>query len=91
MVTNVPRLKRMTIRMLRDLFREILRLIKAKSVNTSDSLPVPIMKVIIMIDLTIHEEQLKRSIERARERNIIIPTFAQQKDPTHLHQCGPVG
>ena len=28
-----------------------------------------------MIDLTIHEEQLKRTIERAREKNIIIPTF----------------
>ncbi len=28
-----------------------------------------------MIDLTIHEEQLKRTVQRARERNIIIPTF----------------
>jgi len=35
-----------------------------------------------MIDLTIHEEQLKRSVQRARERNITIPTFAQMKDPT---------
>ena len=35
-----------------------------------------------MIDLTIHEEQLERTIQRARERDIIIPTFAQMKDPT---------
>ncbi|MEE8391368.1 MAG: pyridoxal-phosphate dependent enzyme, partial [Anaerolineae bacterium] len=35
-----------------------------------------------MIDLTIYNEQLKRSIQRARERDIIIPTFAQMKDPT---------
>ena len=34
-----------------------------------------------MIDLTIHEEQLKRTVQRAKERNIIIPTFAQMKDP----------
>ena len=35
-----------------------------------------------MIDLTINEERLKRAVQRARERNIIIPTFAQMKDPT---------
>jgi cysteine synthase len=35
-----------------------------------------------MIDLSIHEEQLQRTIQRARERNIIIPTFAQMNDPT---------
>jgi cysteine synthase A len=35
-----------------------------------------------MIDLTIHEEYLKRGVERARERNIIIPTFAQMRDPS---------
>ncbi len=35
-----------------------------------------------MIDLTIHEEQLRRTVQRARERGIIIPTFAQMKDPT---------
>jgi cysteine synthase A len=34
-----------------------------------------------MIDLSIHEEQLKRTVQRARERNIIIPTFAQMKNP----------
>jgi cysteine synthase len=35
-----------------------------------------------MIDLTKNEEQLKRTIERCRERNIIIPTFEQMKDPS---------
>ncbi len=34
-----------------------------------------------MIDLSIMEERLERSVTRARERNIIIPTFAQMKDP----------
>jgi cysteine synthase len=34
-----------------------------------------------MIDLTIHEEQLKRTVQRARERNIIIPTFEEMKNP----------
>ncbi len=34
-----------------------------------------------MIDLTIHEEQLQRTVARARERNIIIPTFKQMKNP----------
>ncbi|MHA2020547.1 MAG: pyridoxal-5-phosphate-dependent protein subunit beta [Candidatus Thorarchaeota archaeon] len=35
-----------------------------------------------MIDLTKNEEQLKRTIERCRERNIVIPTFEQMKDPS---------
>lgn len=34
-----------------------------------------------MIDLTVNEEQMERTIQRARERNIIIPTFRQQKNP----------
>ncbi len=34
-----------------------------------------------MIDLTINQEQLQRTVQRARERNIIIPTFAEQKNP----------
>ena len=34
-----------------------------------------------MIDLTMHEEQLKRTVERAKERNIIMPTFAQMRNP----------
>ncbi len=35
-----------------------------------------------MIDLTIHQAALDRAIQRARERNIIIPTFKQQRDPS---------
>jgi cysteine synthase len=35
-----------------------------------------------MIDLTVNKKKMKRAVERARERNIIIPTFAQMKDPT---------
>lgn len=34
-----------------------------------------------MIDLTVNEEQLERTIQRARERDLIIPTFRQQKNP----------
>jgi len=34
-----------------------------------------------MIDLTVHKQQLESAVKRARERNIIIPTFAQQKNP----------
>jgi len=37
-----------------------------------------------MIDLTIHEEVLARAVQRARERQIIIPTFRQMRDPTLL-------
>ncbi len=33
------------------------------------------------IDLTIFEDRLDRAVSRARERNIVIPTFAQQKNP----------
>jgi cysteine synthase A len=36
-----------------------------------------------MIDLTTRNEQaLERAAERARERNIMIPTFAQMRDPS---------
>lgn len=34
-----------------------------------------------MIDLSLNKKQLERTVERARERNIIIPTFAQMRDP----------
>jgi len=34
-----------------------------------------------MIDLTINKKQLERTIRRAKEKNIIIPTFAQMKNP----------
>ena len=33
------------------------------------------------IDLTIHPKRLENSVRRARERNIIIPTFAEMRDP----------
>ena len=34
-----------------------------------------------MIDLTMHEERLQHAIDRAKERNILIPTFAQMQNP----------
>lgn len=34
------------------------------------------------INLTINYAQIENTIQRVRERNIIIPTFAQQKDPS---------
>ncbi len=37
-----------------------------------------------LIDLEINEEQLKKTIEIAKERNLIIPTFAQMKDPKKI-------
>lgn len=37
-----------------------------------------------MIDLTIHPDALQRTIERARERGIVIPTFAEQKHPEQI-------
>ena len=36
------------------------------------------MKIISQID----EQVLEKTVQRCRERNIVIPTFAQQKDPT---------
>jgi len=35
-----------------------------------------------MIDLSINQEKLDKAVQRARERNIIIPTFAQMRDPS---------
>ena len=37
-----------------------------------------------MIDLKINEQQMKRSAQRCRERNIGIPTIEQQKDPEKI-------
>jgi cysteine synthase len=34
------------------------------------------------IDLTVFSDRLERAVSRARQRNIIIPTYAQQKDPS---------
>jgi cysteine synthase len=36
------------------------------------------------IDLTLHKDRRARAVQRARERNIIIPTFAQMKDPAKI-------
>jgi cysteine synthase len=36
------------------------------------------------IDLTVHPDRLKRTIQRVRERNIIIPTFEQMRDPSRM-------
>ena len=35
-----------------------------------------------MIDLTVNSKALNRTIELAKERNIIIPTLKQQRDPS---------
>jgi len=37
-----------------------------------------------MIDLTMHEDRLERAAGRAKERGIVIPTFAQMKDPSTI-------
>ncbi len=34
-----------------------------------------------MIDLTVHEAPLARAVARASERHIVVPTFAQMRDP----------
>jgi cysteine synthase len=36
------------------------------------------------IDLTVHPDRLERVVKKVRERNIIIPTFAQMKDPSKV-------
>ena len=37
-----------------------------------------------MIDLQMNEVQLAHAIERARERNIIIPTLRQMANPSEI-------
>ena len=39
-----------------------------------------------MIDLTMHEERLQHAIDRAKERNILIPTFAQMQNPALIRK-----
>ncbi len=39
-----------------------------------------------MIDLTINQKQLERTVKRCKERNIIIPTFEQMKNPEKTPQ-----
>ncbi len=34
------------------------------------------------IDLTIDKKRRQRAIQQVREKNIIIPTYAQMKDPS---------
>ena len=36
------------------------------------------------INLTIDNSRRKNAIKRAKERNIIIPTYAQMKDPSKI-------
>ncbi|MDI6768964.1 MAG: pyridoxal-phosphate dependent enzyme [Anaerolineales bacterium] len=36
------------------------------------------------IDLTLHKDRRARAIQRARQRKIVIPTFAQMKDPAKV-------
>ncbi|HKZ44197.1 MAG TPA: pyridoxal-phosphate dependent enzyme [Anaerolineales bacterium] len=38
------------------------------------------------IDLTVDKERLSRVIQRARDKRIIIPTFAQMKDPSKISE-----
>ena len=40
-----------------------------------------------MIDLTVFPDALERAVNRARERNIIVPTFRQQKDPGRIPEA----
>jgi cysteine synthase len=35
-----------------------------------------------MIDLKVNEAQLERTVQRAKEQNILIPTIKEQRDPT---------
>ena len=37
-----------------------------------------------MIDLTVHPDRRERAVTRARERGILVPTFAQMRDPSRL-------
>ena len=37
-----------------------------------------------MIDLTMHQENLKNTVELARKRNILIPTFKQKIGRAHV-------
>ncbi len=37
-----------------------------------------------MIDLTMHEDRLERAAGRAKERGVVVPTFAQMRDPASI-------
>ena len=36
------------------------------------------------IDLTVEKSRRANAIKRAKERNIVIPTYAQMKDPSRI-------
>jgi cysteine synthase A len=38
----------------------------------------------VKIDLTVNKDRRTRAIQRVREKNIIIPTYAQMKDPSRV-------
>ena len=38
------------------------------------------------IDLTVHKDRRERALKRVKERNIVIPTFAQMKNPTLIDE-----
>jgi cysteine synthase len=42
------------------------------------------MKELSMIDLKINEAQRKRNIQRCREKGILLPTYAQMRDPSKV-------
>ena len=37
-----------------------------------------------MIDLKINETQRKKNIQRCREKGILLPTYAQMRDPAKI-------
>ena len=37
-----------------------------------------------MIDLTVNEAGLAKAVQRAKEKNIVIPTLAQMVDPKQI-------
>ena len=39
-----------------------------------------------MIDLTISKERLRHNIRCAQERGVVLPTYAQMKDPKKIPQ-----
>ena len=39
-----------------------------------------------LIDLTMDQARLKRAVKRSKERNIVIPTFAQMKNPALIDE-----
>jgi cysteine synthase len=40
-----------------------------------------------MIDLSVNEAQRKRNIERCREKGILLPTYAQMRDPSKVPEA----